>query len=74
MQLTTLFLMPDERPQLLMYICPSCGGQNFAPAIADLTDFICRRCGIPVDATVADLEILADEHKQVDEVFQLLIE
>jgi hypothetical protein len=74
MKLSLIFLMIDERPQQLMYVCPVCGHQNFIPAVAELNKLPCRACGMGLDATVGELEVLKNgsTNRDMDEESRLL--
>jgi hypothetical protein len=58
MKLSLIFLMIDERPQQLMYVCPVCLHQSFIPATAELGSLPCRRCGVTLNGGDAELEVL----------------
>ena len=74
-KLSLIFLMIDERPQQLMYVCPVCQHQSFIPSIAELEDLPCRRCGVALDGTAAELEVLRSRSREgaMDEESQPLI-
>ena len=59
MQIDTLFLMPDERPQTLMFVCPACERQSFQEATAQLEGMTCKNCGVAINGSKATIEILS---------------
>ncbi|HVS72538.1 MAG TPA: hypothetical protein VHQ47_14880 [Phycisphaerae bacterium] len=61
MKLETIFLLLDEHPQKLMFICPACDHQNFTAPTRSLGDYRCEACGITLDAADAELEVLAHD-------------
>jgi hypothetical protein len=60
MTLPTVFLLLDEHPKQLMFVCPLCDHQNFTEPTPRLAWFKCQGCGISIDARDADLEVLTD--------------
>jgi len=54
-----LFLLVDEKPQMLLFICPICERQNNTAATTDLAHMHCRGCGSQIDCSHFELEILA---------------
>ena len=56
MQIDTLFLMPDERPQTLMFVCPACERQSFLEATAQLEGMTCKNCGVAINGSKATIE------------------
>jgi hypothetical protein len=58
MTLPTLFLLLDEHPQQLMFICPCCEHQNFVESTLNLATLGCAACGLALDASEAELEVL----------------
>jgi hypothetical protein len=58
MTLNTLFLLLDEHPQQLMFICPCCEHQNFVESTLDLAALRCAACGLSLNASDAELEVL----------------
>jgi hypothetical protein len=67
MKIDYLFLLPDEHPQQVMFLCPLCSRQNFADATAELESLHCRQCGIQGDASEARLEILPDQTRREEQ-------
>lgn len=58
MTLNTMFLLLDEHPQKLMFICPCCDHQNFIEATIEIGSLYCAGCGILVSGSDATLEVL----------------
>ena len=73
MQVPFFFLMIDERPQQLMYLCPVCGHQNFTPATAELGALPCRQCGMQLDARLGDLEVLTRGGSEKEQVHPAIV-
>ena len=68
MKIDLLFLLPDEQPQKLMYVCPTCEGQNFLEVTTELELLRCASCGTTVDASEAELELLSNNTKPAEEL------
>jgi transcription initiation factor IIE alpha subunit len=53
-----IFLLLDERPQRILFICPCCQQHNQFPAQHELECLLCQGCGITLDGSQAELEVL----------------
>jgi len=49
---------------LLEYICPMCGRENHMDMPDNLVGLPCRGCGMLLDGTSAELEIISHPHTQ----------
>jgi hypothetical protein len=59
MNLSLLFLLPNQFRHQLMFVCPTCQGQTFTPSTTDLGHLRCSHCGAVHNAQQADFEILS---------------
>ena len=63
MILKTVYLLTDERPHYILYICPVCTRENHDMTPYKLDKLSCRGCGAALDGSAAEICILS----QLDE-------
>jgi hypothetical protein len=60
MKISMVYMLVDELPYRIQYICPVCERQNFQPFPKELDNLTCGHCRSVIDASAAEIQILSD--------------
>ena len=67
MVVKTVYLLTDERPHHILYICPVCSRENHDMTPYKLDNLSCRGCGATLDGSAAEICVLSQlEEKDTD--------